>query len=272
MKKKVLIAILVIAIVGVSVMAFAGCNGGGVKVGFQTGTTGQSYTEDYINLTPKQYSNATLAVQDMVNGRIDFVITDIAPAKAIADQAQFKGKVKVIDISLTDEVYCFAVGKDNDALKNQLNEFMTEKSAELKALQDSYIAGTNTVKKITSGNKNADNALIVATNAEFAPFEYSIGNDYAGYDMEVMQMFCEAYNYELVIDNMDFDAVVESVSAGKAHVGAAALTWNEDRAKMVNFTDKYYESAQVIICMADDKTFDDCKTMEDVEKILSSLK
>ena len=109
MKKKILIALLVVAIISVSVMAFAGCNGGGVNVGFQTGTTGQSYTEEYINLTPKQYSNATLAVQDMVNGRIQYVITDIAPAKAIASQDQFKGKVKVIDISLTDEIFCFAV-------------------------------------------------------------------------------------------------------------------------------------------------------------------
>lgn len=52
MKKKVLIALLVIAIVGVSCMAFAGCDGNveefdnlnksEIKVGYQTGTTGQS--------------------------------------------------------------------------------------------------------------------------------------------------------------------------------------------------------------------------------------
>ena len=272
MKKKILIALLVVAVISASVMAFAGCNNGGVKVGFQTGTTGQSYTEEHKNLTPVQYSNPTLAVQDMLNKRIQYVITDISPAQAIVAQTQFKDKVKVINISLTDEMYCFAVGKDNDELKNQLNEFMINKSAELKALQDAYIAGTNDVKKIPAGNKNAANALVVATNAEFAPFEYFIGDDFAGYDMEVMQMFCETYGYELVIDHMEFDAVVESVSTGKAKVGAAALTWSEDRAKMVNFTDKYYESTQVIICMADDTTFDNCKTREDVEAILNSLK
>lgn len=84
-------------------------------------------------------------------------------------------------------------------------------------------------------------------------------------------MFCVANGYELVIENMDFDAVVQSVNTKKAHVGAAALTFTEERAKQVNFTDKYYESTQVIICMADDTTFDECKTREDVEKILNSL-
>ena len=97
-------------------MAFAGCVGGGepfdnlnkseIKVGFQSGTTGQTYTEGYTNLNPKQYNNAMLAVQDMIAGRIDYVITDIAPAKSIAAKNK---KVKVIDISLTVEKYCFAI-------------------------------------------------------------------------------------------------------------------------------------------------------------------
>ena len=56
MKKKILIALLIVVIASVSVMAFAGCNQG-VKVGFQTGTTGQSYTEEYINLSPINYQN-----------------------------------------------------------------------------------------------------------------------------------------------------------------------------------------------------------------------
>lgn len=270
MKKKILIALLIVVIASVSVMAFAGCNQG-VKVGFQTGTTGQSYTEEYINLSPINYQNIANAVQDMVTGRIDYVITDIAPAQSIVNHENFAGKVKVIEIPLTDEIYCFAVNKDDDALKAQLNEFLLENSEELKELQAKYIAGTNEVKKIPSGNKNAENALIVATNAEFAPFEYTIGNEYAGYDMEVIHMFCVANGYELVIENMDFDAVVQSVNTKKAHVGAAALTFTEERAKQVNFTDKYYESTQVIICMADDTTFDECKTREDVEKILNSL-
>ena len=93
MKKKILIALLIVVIASVSVMAFAGCNQG-VKVGFQTGTTGQSYTEEYINLSPINYQNIANAVQDMVTGRIDYVITDIAPAQSIVNHENFAGKVK----------------------------------------------------------------------------------------------------------------------------------------------------------------------------------
>ncbi|MBD5086305.1 MAG: transporter substrate-binding domain-containing protein [Clostridiales bacterium] len=271
MKKKVLIALLVVAIISVSVMAFAGCDNR-VKVGYQSGTTGQFYTDELINIKGMGYTDAALAVENMIAGRIEYVITDIAPAKTIASQDKYKDKVKVIDIPLTDEFYGFAVNKGRDDLRLQLNEFMTNNEQKLKDLQIAYITGVVEPKMIVSGDENAENALIVATAANFPPFEYIEGNFYAGYDLEVMQMFCEAYNYQLVIKNMNFDAIINNVNLGSAHIGAAALTWSEERAKNVNFTVGYYDATQVIICMADDTTFDDCKSREDVEAILNSLK
>ena len=51
----------------------------------------------------------------------------------------------------------------------------------------------------------------------------------------------------------------------------AGLTVTEERAKQVDFSDPYYNAAQKIICKADDKTFDNCKTKEDVDKILQGF-
>ena len=63
-----------------------------VRIGFQNGTTGQSYTEstgsyEYtaLNVTATGYQSGALAVQDMVNGNLNYVIIDAAPAQSIAD-------------------------------------------------------------------------------------------------------------------------------------------------------------------------------------------
>ncbi len=279
MKKKVLITLLVITIVGVTCMAFAGCDTTSdefnnldkteIKVGFQSGTTGQSYTEDYKNLTPVSYTNAMLAVQDMISGRIDYVITDIAPAKSIA--AKIGKRVKVVDINLTEEVYCFAVNpKDTKGIMDKLNKFLSDNAAELKDLQNKYIQGTNEKKVIYSAS-NPKNPLTVATSADFPPFENVSGDGYEGYDLEVMSMFCAANGYDLVINNMDFDSIVLNVGNGQSDIGAAALTWSEERAKSVKFSDSYYDATQVIICLSKDTTFNDCKSKSDVEKILAEL-
>ena len=60
------------------------------KVGFQAGTTGQFYTEgdadwgfDGYAVEAIGYDNGSLAVQDMLNGNLDYVIIDAAPAVAI---------------------------------------------------------------------------------------------------------------------------------------------------------------------------------------------
>ena len=62
------------------------------KIGVQSGTTGQFYVEgdadwgfDGIPATCVPYKNGSLAVQDMLNGNISFVIIDAAPAAAITE-------------------------------------------------------------------------------------------------------------------------------------------------------------------------------------------
>src|SRR5690606_5048800 len=112
--------------------------------------------------------------------------------------------------------------------------------------------------------------LVVATNAGFEPFEYMEGDKYLGIDMEIAALLAEHLGKELVISNMDVDAVCLSVGQGKADIAMAGLTIKEDRKEYVMFSDKYYDAAQMLIVKESDNTFDDCKTAEDVEKILNS--
>lgn len=61
-----------------------------LRVGVQAGTTGQFYCEgdadwgfDGFSFATITYKNGSLAIQDMINGNIDYVIIDSAPADAI---------------------------------------------------------------------------------------------------------------------------------------------------------------------------------------------
>ena len=89
--------------------------------------------------------------------------------------------------------------------------------------------------------------------------------------MEIAALLAEHLGQELVISNMDFDAVVLSVGQGKADIAMAGLTITEERKSYVNFSDKYYDAAQMIIVKASDTRFDDAKTLADVEAVLNGL-
>ena len=93
--------------------------------------------------------------------------------------------------------------------------------------------------------------LVMATNAEFPPYEYHQGDKIVGIDVEICQAIADELGRELVIEDMAFDSVITSVYTGKADLGAAGLTVTEDRLKNINFSTPYATAAQVII-VADD--------------------
>ena len=193
--------------------------------------------------------------------------------KKADEPATSAAKVKVVDIELSSEEYAFGVDKKQPELKEKCNELLKEmkSSGELEEISNHFFGDGEPVAVTSAKQDNSKDQLVVATNAEFAPFEYKEGDKFYGIDMEIAKLLADKLGKELVIVDMAFDAVLLSVQQQKADIGMAGLTVTEERAKQVDFSDPYYNAAQKIICKADDKTFDNFKTKEDVDKILQGF-
>lgn len=98
----------------------------------------------------------------------------------------------------------------------------------------------------------ASGKLVVATNATFPPYEY-IEDDgsYAGIDIDIIKAVGEYLGLEVEIMNIEFDAIITSVSTGKADLGIAGMTVTEDRLENVDFSDTYATGKQVVITASD---------------------
>lgn len=182
-------------------------------------------------------------------------------------------KVKVIDIDLSSEEYAFGVDKNQPELMQAANELIAEikENGQLDEICNHYF-GEGEPVGVTSATEDASkDQLIVATNAEFEPFEYKKGDTFYGIDMEIAQLLADKLGKELVIKDMKFDAVLLSVQQQKCDIGMAGLTVSEERQQQVNFTDSYYSASQRLVVKGDDTTFDNCKSVEDVEAILNGL-
>lgn len=182
-------------------------------------------------------------------------------------------KVKVIDIDLSDEVYALGVNKDDADLLAKANEFIDKilKDGTFDEICTHYFGDGEPVGVTSAAEDPSKDQLVVATNAEFEPFEYKKGDQFYGIDMEVVKALADSLGKELVIKDMKFEAVVLSVQQGKADIAAAGLTVTDDRAAQVNFTNSYYKASQRIVVKGDDTTFDACQTKADVDKILNTL-
>ena len=97
------------------------------------------------------------------------------------------------------------------------------------------------------GSGGDDNQLIMATNANFPPYEYHEGGEIVGIDVEIAQAIAEKLDKELKIEDMEFSAIIDAVASGKADMGVAGMTVREDRLENANFSDPYTTATQVII-------------------------
>lgn len=183
-----------------------------------------------------------------------------------------KAKVRVIDINLTEEEYAYGVDKNQPELLEKVNEFITEikNNGKFDAICDAYFGDGEKKGVVSAVEDSSKDQLVVATNAQFEPFEYKEGDTYYGIDMEIAALLAEYLGQELVIKDMEFDAVCLSVGQHKCDIAMAGLTVSEDRKEYVTFSTSYYTANQKIIVKGDDTTFDACKTAEDVEAILNT--
>ncbi len=292
--KKLLALTLTLALAVTAMFTFSSCGcSENVKIGVQGGTTGEFYVKGnpdmllpgYTNIECMAFNNGGLAVKAMLDGQVDYVIIDNEPAKQLL--AQYSNDIKIIDIPLTTEQYAYGVDKAQPDLLAKVNAFIASIKADgtLKAIFDKYnsleyddegnvIGGDDAIVGVSSAQKNSSNAagqLVVATNAAFAPYEYKKGDKFAGIDMEIASLLAKHLGLELVIEDMDFDAVVTSVGKNGVDIAMAGLSVTATRKQAVNFSDSYYEGAyQVLIVKKDNTEFDACTTKEQVEAILKN--
>ncbi len=182
-------------------------------------------------------------------------------------------KVKVIDIDLTQEEYAFGVDKTQPELLEKANAYIAQIMSDgtFEKICNNYFGDGTPVAVKSAALDTSKDQLVVATNAAFEPFEYTSGDSYYGIDMEIAAGLAAYLGQELVIQNMDFDAVCLSVGQQKCDIAMAGLTVNEERKEYVTFTDSYYNASQKIVVAADDTTFDACTDAASVEAILNGF-
>lgn len=264
-----LLAVLMLA------TCLVGCsdNTSATKIAVQKGTTALMYAQVLKGANAVSYDTFALAVNDMKNGNADYVFVDKTTAKALCKEIS---GIKMIDIALSSENYGIGIDPAQADLKTAIDGILTEKAAEIDAIKEKYMNGEeDKYVGVTSASKDvsrADAQLVVATNAEFAPWEYKEGNKYYGIDMEIAQLIANELNLELVIDDMDFDMVVGAVGKQSVDIAMSGITITAERMNVINFSIPYYTEAIVTVCKENDTSLDSVGTVVDMLNVICVAK
>ena len=223
----------------------------GKTIGVQLGTTGDIYASDYEEQGSviERYNKGADAVQALKQGKLDCVIIDSQPAQAYVEK---NSDLKILEEEFAQEDYAICLSKNNGELTKAINGALAELKAEgtLDSIISNYIGDDTKGKNPYQSPADADRSkgtLTMATNAAFEPYEYYEGDKIVGIDADMAQAVCDKLGYELKIEDMEFDSIMNAVNSGKADIGVAGMTVTQDRLTSADFTDPYTTAKQVII-------------------------
>ncbi|MEH7650391.1 transporter substrate-binding domain-containing protein [Bacillus safensis] len=102
----------------------------------------------------------------------------------------------------------------------------------------------------SSNNSNAsgdDKTLVMATSADYPPFESKDGDKIVGFDVDLATALAKKNGYKLEIQDMDFASLVSALKTNKADIVLAGMTPDEKRKKQVDFSDIYYNAKNMVV-------------------------
>ena len=183
--------------------------------------------------------------------------------KKIADQ-----EVELKDLKKTYADIASQYGKDSKEaqdLAKQIEKLSGDLVANKAKMADATAAADKLDKSLVETGKGAEKA-----GDGFTVLKGMAAN-LAAQGLTALYNGVKKLGKELVIVNMDFDAVCLSVGQQKCDIAMAGLTVNEEREEYVTFTESYYEASQRLVVKSDDEVFASCASADDVIAKLGEL-
>ena len=95
----------------------------GKILGVQMGTTGDSLASEIEGAQVERFNKYFVAIQSVLQGKIDAVVIDSAPAKVFVEQSE---GLKVCEEAMSQEEYAIAVKKGNTEMLDKINGALKE--------------------------------------------------------------------------------------------------------------------------------------------------
>lgn len=101
----------------------------------------------------------------------------------------------------------------------------------------------------------AEKQIRIATESNFKPFSYlDTQGNLAGFEIDLANALCEEMKAKCEIVSQDWDSLIPSLQANKADAIMAGMSITEERLKVVDFSDSYFDNTLVLIGKKGDAT------------------
>ena len=204
-------------------------------------------SEKFPNSDIVYFGSRSELLLGLETGKIDGFISDEPVAMMMISQN--KG-VTYLDETVGEVEYGICFSNENKDKLIQFNQYLAKISTNghLKELQDKWInvdGASQKKEELTLSGENG--TLRCVTTPDAAPFSFLSDNIFQGFEVELLNEFCNEYGYNLEINTVNFDALLTSVATNKYDVAFNGIYITPERAKSVNFANSTLNGRDVVM-------------------------
>ena len=110
---------------------------------------------------------------------------------------------------------------------------------------------------LTTGSVLAqDKSLQAVTDPSFVPFEMldKESGEMVGFDMDILAEVAKRAGFDYNLRTMDFNGIIPALQSRSADIALAGITITDEREKIVDFSDPYYDSGLRLLVGANNDT------------------
>lgn len=213
----------------------------GKTAGVMTGTPQDGIILAKIPDAKMQYFNSITDVAlALEKNKIDFAGLPTVSYYTLVQEYPNLGYLDV-PLAVFDIGAVFPKTDEGDAIRTKLNEYIAalKENGELEKKQE-YWLYPQEWKNIDIPTAGENGTLTFATTSTLKPFSFMLNNKHVGYEVDIIAGFCKEYGYGLKIEDVDFAGLLGGITTGRYDLAASQISWTEERAESVNFSDFYY--------------------------------
>lgn len=216
----------------------------GKRIGVQLGTVYDLYaTKTYPRATVVQfptYQDMTLAVSA---GKVDAGLSDV---ETLAELMLTNTALVPFGEPMFSSPVGAGFAKSSTELRRAFNAFLTQIRAD--GVYDDMVTRwmkTHIRTMPTLPTAAPNGVLVVGLSSGGFPFAAVQGGELAGFDIELAQRFGASLGQEVRFADQEFGGLIAALISGKVDVIIADMYITEERKKRIDFSDAYFEQANV---------------------------
>lgn len=223
----------------------------GHSVGVITGSTADLLLSKYDDIEILRYGTPTLVLQSLDLGKVDAILIDSATTiNASLDERGMRQAFGGVEPAQA----CFGLNYADQVLCDQLNAYLAALKADgsFDRIRDKWTSGTvHGVEMPVLEYPDDAEPLNVGILGGDIPFAFVTDKGFAGMEPELLEGFAHSIGRKVVYHEYEFAALAAGLQSGRISIIAAMMFNTPERAKVVLFSDHYFESANVCIVKND---------------------